>query len=174
MRSVTTPNAPSPITRPSKSGVSSRDTVTRSPPGTTRRIARTLAARTRLPTPEPCVPVAHAPATEMCGNEPRFGSANPAASSRCVSSPYRTPPLTTTVAVAGSTSMIGGKPATVSRSPVVSAIRLNEWPLPSTRAWVAPATICWTSSTLSGRWNRSGWKVMLRAQFVGAVVTRTP
>ena len=30
--------------------------------------------------PEPCVPVAQAPATEMCGSEPRLGSAQPCAS----------------------------------------------------------------------------------------------
>ena len=34
-------------------------------------------ARLPFPTPDPCVPVAQAPATEMCGNDARLASAQP-------------------------------------------------------------------------------------------------
>ncbi len=59
----------------------------------------TAVARFPLVGPEPWVAVAHEPATEMCGSEPRLCSASPAAWSRSLSSPYRTPAETVTDAV---------------------------------------------------------------------------
>jgi hypothetical protein len=88
--------------------------------------ADTAVATLPLPSPEPCVPVAHAPATEMCGKDPRLRRAWPAAC-RCVAnSPYRTPAATVTVARSASMSIVGGNAATDTRSPGESAMRLNE------------------------------------------------
>ena len=47
----------------------------------------TAVARLPLPSPEPWVPVSHAPATEMCGSDARLGSARPAACSAAATSP---------------------------------------------------------------------------------------
>jgi len=110
--------------------------------------------------------VAHAPATEMCGSEPRLRRAHPASFSRPASSPYRRPALTVTVARPGSIWMIFGSPATDTRSPGQSAIRLNECPVPSARTRSAPATSRYSSPAEAGRWNRSALKVMFPAQFV--------
>ena len=74
---------------PSKSG-SPRSASTMSPVEVTSCRARTAVAR--LPVPDPCVPVAIAPATEMCGSEARLCSA--ARPSRCwASAPYVSPAL---------------------------------------------------------------------------------
>jgi hypothetical protein len=52
------------------------------PSATTISTARTDDASGPLPTPEPWVPVATDPATEMCGSDAMFGSASPC---RCTS-----------------------------------------------------------------------------------------
>ena len=83
---MTTPSAPSATTAPANPG-SPRRTVRSSPSGPTSSTADTDAARIRLPSPEPCVPVAHAPATMMCGSEPVLGSAIPASCTGSTSSP---------------------------------------------------------------------------------------
>jgi hypothetical protein len=84
---TTTPSAPSATTAPPKQSLSaSRLSVTRSPAAVTSSTARTAVARLPLRIPEPWVPVAQAPATEMCGSDPRFGSAQPCRSRRAPSS----------------------------------------------------------------------------------------
>jgi hypothetical protein len=50
-------------------------------------IATTESASTRLESPDPCVPVELAPATEMWGSEPMLGRASPAAWSTGATSP---------------------------------------------------------------------------------------
>ena len=51
----------------------------------------TAEARTWRRSPEPCVPVAHPPNTEMCGNDARFASATPASSRPSISGRRRGP-----------------------------------------------------------------------------------
>ena len=86
---VTTPSAPSPTTAPANvSGSPSADERDDLPVGRSPAPwPSTAVARLPLPSPEPWVAVAHAPATEMCGSEARLCSANPAASSGPHSSP---------------------------------------------------------------------------------------
>ena len=83
---MTTPSAPSATTDPANPG-SPRRTVRSSPDGPTSSTADTDAARILLLSPEPWVPVAHAPATMMCGSEPVLGNASPASSTGPTSSP---------------------------------------------------------------------------------------
>ena len=145
VRSVTAVTMPS---RPSPTAVSC-GMVTSSPPAVTSSYSVTAAARHGLPSPEPWVPVAQAPATEMCGSEPRLCSARPARSSGPTSSPNRVPALTVTVSPAISSR--GGRSCRLTRSPRVSATRLNECPVPSARIRSALATIPRSSSTDRGR-----------------------
>ena len=60
-----------------------------------------LTAVARFPTrsPEPCVPVAIAPPTEMCGRDARLCSASPCSCSTGASRPYVIDGFTSTVAV---------------------------------------------------------------------------
>ena len=83
---VTAPSAPSATTRPSKSGVAPRDRDT-SPSEVTSSRPATAVARLPLASPEPCVAVATAPATEMCGSEARLCSARPSGASASARSP---------------------------------------------------------------------------------------
>ncbi len=83
---VTTPSAPSDTTVPSNESLE-RCTVTTSPDAVTRSNPATEAASPWLRSPDPCVPVAHAPTTLMCGSEARFGTARPALSSAGTSWP---------------------------------------------------------------------------------------
>ena len=77
---VTTPSDPSETTLPGNvAGSSSREIVTSSPSARTMSIARTAVDRLPLRSPDPWVPVAQAPATEMCGSEARLWRAKPAA-----------------------------------------------------------------------------------------------
>ncbi len=69
------------------SGSFPRVSSTRSPSAVTRLIARTPAASATWATPEPWVPVELAPATEMCGRDPMFGSARPASQAASARSP---------------------------------------------------------------------------------------
>lgn len=82
------PRVPRESTAPSKiSGSRSREIDSRSPPAVTSSIVRTEEARLRFPFPEPWVPVALAPPTEMWGSEPMLGSARPRSCAATASSP---------------------------------------------------------------------------------------
>jgi hypothetical protein len=72
------------------------------------------------------VPVAHAPATAMCGSEPVLCSARPAASSGAMRSANRAPALTRTVDASAATSTTSGSSARFSSRPSVATISLNE------------------------------------------------
>ena len=85
---MTTPSPPSETTAPFKPSASpSRTKTVVSPSAVTTSNAETAVARFPIWSPEPCVAVAQAPATEMCGREARLFKANPAASSGAASSP---------------------------------------------------------------------------------------
>ncbi len=58
-------------------------------------------------------------------------------------------------------------PAVATSTPPVSAIRLNECPLPSARTRSAPATTSWSSARPSGEATSDAENSMLRAQFIG-------
>jgi len=83
---TTIPNAPRPTGIPSKSGCS-RPVRRSSPSAATYSRPATAADRIRFPLPEPWVPVAVAPAMEMCGSEPRLASARPRSCSQAASTP---------------------------------------------------------------------------------------
>ena len=119
------------------------------------------------------MPVAHAPATEMCGSEPRLASAQPRSCSQLASSPYRRPALTVTWARSRSSSSTRGSPATETSTPPVSATSLNECPVPSARTRGLAATTCCSSATDPGRLTCVAPKVMLPAQFVSGPVMRS-
>jgi len=121
-RLVTTPSAPSATTEPL---VSSGPIATRSPSAVTISIPATDVASVPFRLPEPCVPVATAPATVMCGSEARLARANPRASSPRASSAYRMPALTRAVDRAESISIAAGRPSSVI-SAGESATGLNE------------------------------------------------
>ena len=72
---VTTPSAPSPTTVPSKSG--SPRATDELAAGPDELEPRHGVARSPFVSPDPCVDVATAPATEMCGSEARLASASP-------------------------------------------------------------------------------------------------
>src|SRR5699024_119314 len=128
VRWVTTPSAPSASTAPSKlSGSCSRDSSTRSPLAVTSSMARTEEANDRWAFPEPCVPVALAPPTEMWGREPMFDSASPASAAARASSPYRTPAETRTVRAVMSKSIVAGRCSSVTSSASLAAIVEEEW-----------------------------------------------
>ena len=61
--------------------------VVRSPSAVIISVPATAVASAPFPLPEPCVPVATAPATVMCGSEARLARAKPRASSPRASSP---------------------------------------------------------------------------------------
>ena len=71
---VITPKAPRPTASAFRSGFE-RSTVTSEPSAFTSSTADTAVDRMPLRSPEPWVPVAVAPATEMCGSEPVLCSA---------------------------------------------------------------------------------------------------
>ncbi len=152
MRAVTTPSAPSEVTAPPKRS-SSRAIVTVEPSAVTSSTSRTDEESGPLPTPEPCVPVATDPATEMCGSDAMFASASPAPCTTRASSAYRTPPPTRTVRAAESTSTSAGRSASDSRTPSGpgSAISLKECPLPSTRTRALSATRVRSAAVVCGR-----------------------
>ena len=83
---VTAPRPPSPATMPAKSGESVSRRIS-SPDAVTSSSARTAAGRFWLASPEPCVAVAHEPATEICGSEAMLRTAYPALFSCWASSP---------------------------------------------------------------------------------------
>ena len=83
---TTMPNAPRPTGMPSKP--SSFLVAWRSSPSAATYSMPAIAAdRILLPLPDPWVPVAVAPAMEMCGSEPRLCSAQPLLSSQDASTP---------------------------------------------------------------------------------------
>lgn len=98
------------------------------------------------------MPVATAPATEMCGSEARLASAHPSACRWVATSPYRRAAATVTRRRSRSMLISGGSPARLTRSPSVSPSRLKECPLPTARTRRLPATSRRSSSTLVGRW----------------------
>lgn len=151
---MTTPSAPRDVTAPSKRS-SPRAIVTVEPSAVTISTSRTADASEPLRTPEPCVPVATEPATEMCGRDAMLGSASPCSATRRASSAYRTPPDTRTVRAVVSTSNSGGSTAVDSRVPSGpgSAISLKEWPLPSTRTRALSDTRVLRASSVCGRWS---------------------
>src|SRR5215470_9370416 len=164
---VTMPSAPRPTTVPlSRPASPSRAAVTTSPSAVTSSRPDTEVARLPLASPEPWVAVAHAPATEMCGSDPRLCRARPARFSAVASSPYLRPALIMTAAFAVSTSITRGRASRDTRSPWVSATRLNECPVPRARTRLLPATRRCSSGTEAGRWKRSAPNVTLPAQFV--------
>jgi hypothetical protein len=83
---TTMPNAPSPTGSPAKSGAD-RSALLTSPSAATYSRPASAADRIWLPLPEPWVPVAVAPAMEMCGSEPRLCSAQPRSWSHAASAP---------------------------------------------------------------------------------------
>ena len=83
---VTTPSAPR-LTAAAGKLSSSDATVTSSASAVSNSTSSICAARQPSRRPEPCVAVAQAPGTLMCGREARFSSAHPAACSRGQSSP---------------------------------------------------------------------------------------
>lgn len=82
---MTTPSAPSEVTAPSKP-VSSRPIVRAEPSAVISSTSRTAEASEPLRMPEPCVPVATDPATEMCGSEAMLCRASPCSWTRRASS----------------------------------------------------------------------------------------
>ena len=155
---MTMPRAPRPTTVPSKSA-SPRETV-RSRPAPSSRVRRvTAVASDRLPSPDPCVPVATAPATEMCGSDARLASAQPRACRRVATSPYRLPPSTVTVRASVSSSNTRGRCSSdTSRS--LSTRSVKECREPTARTRGAAATTSASSSTDAGRtraWAAYAW-----------------
>src|SRR5699024_3558556 len=151
VRWVTTPSVPSASTAPSKiSGSASRESVSRSPPAVTISIARTVEARERWPSPEPWVPVALAPPTEMCGSEPMLGRARPRSAAARASSPYRTPAATRTVRAVVSNSRSAGIRARVTRGASLAATSENECRVPSARRRGLRATSALSSASVVG------------------------
>ncbi len=174
MSEVTTPSAPSEVTAPPNRS-SSRPSTTVEPSAVTSSTSRTADASGPLPTPEPCVPVATDPATEMCGSEAMFASARPRACTARASSAYRTPPPTRTVRAAVSTSTSAGRSASDSRTPSApgSAISLKECPLPSTRTRALSATRARSACGECGRSSSLAAYVMLPAQLVTVTSAHT-
>ncbi len=148
---VTTPSAPTATTAPAKSA-SSRVSDSVEPSAVTRSIPDTAAARPGMDGPEPCVPVATEPATEMCGSEAMFASAKPASCSSGASRAYVMRAPTRTLAAAPSISARSGIRSSTTRSPVVSATWLKECPLPSARTRELAETSRWSSSSEVGWW----------------------
>jgi hypothetical protein len=99
--------------------------------------------------PEPCVAVAIAPATEICGNDARLCSANPFASITGASFPYFTPAPTVTVRALSSISIVSNRLRETCAT-VLSAMVLNECRDPSARTFAHFATTCCASSTVAG------------------------
>ncbi len=71
-----------------------------------------------------------------------------------------------------SISISRGSPAAVTWVPSVSAIRLNEWPLPSARTRSLPATTACNSSIDVGRASDRALNTMFPAQFVPVMQQR--
>ena len=117
--------APSETTVPASSpGAVARRTSTSDPSALTISSPATAAARLRARSPDPCVPVAHAPATEMWPSEAIASRASPASSSGWLRSAYRVAAFTVTVP-APSSSKRRGIAASDTRSPRLSGRSLN-------------------------------------------------
>ena len=106
----------------------------------------------------------------MCGNDPRLCNARPWASRAAVISPYRNP--ADTVTPRSPTSITFGSSATLTSVPVLSAIRLNECPVPSTRTFSLAATSSCSSATDRGASSALA-NLTLPAQFVTFVMVCT-
>src|SRR5262249_598137 len=101
------------------------------------------------------------------GSDPGWGSARPAAPSRCARSPYVTPAPTVTAPAAESTSQTAGSPAVATSTPGVSAIGVNECPVPSARTRVLSATMARSPATVRGLRTRTAWNATFPAQLAG-------
>ncbi len=114
--------------------------------------SRPTTAVARLPfvSPEPCVAVATAPATEMWGSEARLCRAKPSAFNVSTSSPYLRAALKETVFVAWSMTTSMGTASSVMSSEE-SAMSLNECREPKTRTRGALAMISCACSIVDGR-----------------------
>jgi hypothetical protein len=127
---VTMPNAPRLTTMPSKSccPASTRRTL---PSPTTISSPVTALDKALLPSPDPWVAVAIAPATVICGSDARLCSANP---SRCKNhdiSPYDVPPPSVTLIPSRSMDDVGIDAVPLSRQSregVVFSSRLGASP----------------------------------------------
>ena len=132
---VTTPSAPRLTTRARERAwrPSSRENVSTSPSAVTSSSADTAVERLPFFTPEPCVPVAHAPAIEMCGSDARLCSAKPLlvevrGTTGRSSCPLRRSPC----ARPGSSAVTWFISLSESSCVVLSAIPLKQWRVPST------------------------------------------
>src|SRR5215212_4586130 len=121
-----------------------------SPPDVTSSRPQTAVARLPFVSPEPCVAVATAPATQMWGSDARLCKATPSAFNFSASSPYLRPALKETVFAAWSTTMSMGMASSVISSRE-SAMPLKEWREPRTRTPGALAIISCTCSIVDGR-----------------------
>ncbi len=158
---------------PAKSG-SPRLTVRSSPSGPMNSNAATAVARFPLRSPEPCVPVAIEPATEMWGSEAKLCSANPASWTARPSAAYVIHPEARTSRRSASIDTSGAIPLSESMTDGESAMALKEWPEPSTRSRGEAATISRAASTLAAGANRSGAKAMLPAQLASGASCGPP
>ena len=113
-------------------------------------ISRAVTALERLPlrVPEPWVPVAAAPATEMWGSEPRLWRARPSASSTGASCANVTSPSTRTRSP--STSIRAGRFSSEINDPSVSPTSVNVWRVAWTRSESAAETAAASSSRSVG------------------------
>lgn len=125
--------------------------VTSEPSGLTSSTAQTAVDKMPLPSPEPCVPVAVAPATDIWGSDPVLCSANPCRCSLAARIPYVVPPETDTVQCSASTLIPGSiSDSEMSAPPGESAIELKECRVPRALTFGSRATKSWTSSTEAG------------------------
>jgi hypothetical protein len=152
---VTTPSAPS-ATRCASSDSDAAsdpdpDTCATSPDARTTSSPTTACASEGFRTPEPCVPVATAPAVEMCGRDARFPSAQPRASRPAATCACVMPAATRTVRRSVSMSSTGGRSPSETWTASVSAIALNECVDPSAVRRGVDATSTCSDATVVGR-----------------------
>ena len=126
---------------------------------------RTALVSTPFALPEPCVAVAVAPPTEMCGSDPRLCSAKPRSSSQRASSPYRVPAATVTVDASVSSANPPDSPARSMSVPAVSGRSVKEWRVPSACTLPPAAIACRTSSTVEAVMIRGAAYSCVPAQF---------
>ena len=144
---VTTPNAPRPS---AAAGNHAWSRSTRCVRPSASMISSAVTALERLPLriPEPWVPVAAAPATEMWGSEPRLWRARPSAARTGASCANVTSPSTRTRSP--STSIRVGRSSSEISAPSVSPTSLNVCRVACTRSDSAPAITAASSSRSAG------------------------
>src|SRR5262249_25969447 len=77
------------------------------------------------------------------------------------------PPPTAPAPAAESTSQTAGSPAVATSTPGVSAIGVNECPVPSARTRVLSATMARSPATVRGLRTRTAWNATFPAQLAG-------